>query len=364
MVRGVLIALLLVLVGGVAFATVITRDRDRVVPDGQGTIRLDAGVFEAFPLPEYAAQSLRDDYKSYFVEVEPGIKVHVLEVGSGFPLFLQHGNPTSGFLYRKVVEALPTDRVRVIMPTLVGLGFSSKIPASEHTMDNHVRWIHGVLEQLQLEEVIYAGQDWGGPIGMGALARSPELLKGAVILNTGFNAPKEKMDLSQAHATVKTPVVGELLVEVLISIFEQLPQMQGDPGSIPPSVVELYGRPVIESGNDKAPLAMMRMVTDGPDHPSAPALREVEAYVAELDIPAEIIWGMNDPILAKGLPFMQANFPDAPVTETGAGHFLQEEVPVEIAEALIRVLDQAQEIDRRPAQSAEPLTPESGSFRR
>ena len=360
MLRGFLIVFLLVIFGGVTFATVVTRDRERVVPDGQGTIQLDVGTFEAFPLPAYAGQHLTGDYKSYFVEVEPGIKVHVLEVGSGFPLFLQHGNPTSGFLYRKVADALPTDRVRVIMPTLVGLGFSTKIPAREHTMENHVRWIHSVLEQLQLEEVVYAGQDWGGPIGMGALARSPELLKGAVILNTGFNAPKEKMDLSQAHATVKTPVIGELLLEVLVSIFEQLPQMQGDPESIPPSVVELYGRPVIESGNNKAPLAMMRMVTDGPDHPSAPALREVEAYVAELDIPAEIIWGMNDPILAKGLPFMQANFPEAPVTETPAGHFLQEEVPVEIAEALMRVVDQAQSVDTRPNPSAETLATESG----
>jgi len=36
---------------------------------------------------------------------------------------------------------------------------------------------------------------------------------------------------------------------------------------------------------------------------------------------------------------MKENFPNAPVTETSAGHFLQEEVPVEIAEALLRVLD-------------------------
>ena len=92
--------------------------------------------------------------------------------------------------------------------------------------------------------------------------------------------------------------------------------------------------------NDQAPLALMRMVTDGPDHPSTPALRMIEDYIKELDIPAEIVWGMKDPILAKTLPMMKNNFPNAPVIETSAGHFLQEEVPVEIAEALIRVIDQ------------------------
>lgn len=343
--RKVLMSLAVIVFAAALFTISITRNGDTVTPSGVGVVALDAGDFEGFPLPDYAASHVTDDYKSYLVEVEPGIKVHVLEVGSGLPLFLQHGNPTSGFLYRKVAAALPTDQVRVIMPTLVGLGFSSKVPASEHTLENHVRWLNGVLEQLKLTELVYTGQDWGGPTGMGALARSPGLLKGAVLMNTGLNAPQAAMDLSRAHATVKTPVVGELLIEVFFSIFERLPQMQGDPDSIPPNVSALYGRPVIDSGNDKAPLAMMRMVTDGPDHPSAPVMREIEAYVQGLNIPAEIVWGMNDPILAKGLPMMKQNFPDAPVTETQAGHFLQEEVPDEIAAALMRVVDRVQRLE-------------------
>jgi haloalkane dehalogenase len=40
---------------------------------------------------------------------------------------------------------------------------------------------------------------------------------------------------------------------------------------------------------------------------------------------------------------MEENFPKAPVTQTDAGHFLQEEVPDEIAQALIRVLSQVKE---------------------
>ena len=320
------------------FSFYVTRDGELYIPEGKGEVKLSSGSFEGFPLPDYALEMIDKSYESYFVEVEPGLKVHVLETGKGFPIFLMHGNPTSGFLYRKVVENLPLDRVRVIMPTSLGLGFSSKIPASMHTADNHIRWINKVLEELELSELIYAGQDWGGPIGMGALALSPNLLKGAVLLNTGFNAPTEEMDLSPAHATVKTPIIGEMIIEVFFSIFENLKGVQGDPDSWTEEIVELYGKPVYESKNIKAPLAMMRMVPDGPNHPSAASLRMIEKYVRTLDIPAEIVWGMNDPILGKGLSIMQENFPNAPVTKTSAGHFLQEEVPVEIAEALMRVI--------------------------
>ena len=311
----------------------VTRDGYVVTPIGDGQVVLDSGTYEAFPLPSYASNMVDSNYKSYFIEVEPGLKVHVIEAGEGFPVFLMHGNPTSGFLYRKVVEKLPLDKVRVIMPTSLGLGFSSKIPASEHTLENHIYWINKVLKELELKELVYAGQDWGGPIGMGALSLSPELLKGAVLLNTGFNAPKANADLSPAHAIVKTPVLGEILLEVVFSIFERLKSVQGNPDSWTSEVAELYGRPVYESGNSKAPLAMMRMVPDGPNHPSTPSMRRVEEYVNTLEIPAEIVWGENDPILGSALPFMQQNFPNARLTKTTAGQFLQEEVPNEIAEA-------------------------------
>jgi haloalkane dehalogenase len=335
-------SLMIIAAAAIVFGVAITRDGNLVTPQGKGTVTLEAGEFEAFPLPDYAAKLVKPEYKSYFVEVEPGIKVHVLEVGTGFPVFLQHGNPTSGFLYRKVVEKLPADRLRLIMPTLVGLGFSSKIPVSRHTLENHMRWINSLLVQLKLTKLVYIGQDWGGPVGMGALALSPNLLKGAVLMNTGFNAPKEKRDLSASHAMVKTPIVGEVILEVFSSIFDKLPKIQHDPSSISAEVIKLYARPVLESGNKKAPLALMRMVPDGPDHPSAAAMRIIERYVSGLDVPAEIVWGMNDPILGGGLSAMKKNFPKAPVTETNAGHFLQEEVPDEIAAALLRVIDQVQ----------------------
>ena len=324
-------------------ALVLMGDGERIIPEGEGTVELDAGEFEVFPLPDYAAAVVSNDYKSYFIEVEPGIKIHVLEIGEGYPVYLQHGNPTTGLLYRKVVESLPLDSVRAIMPTMVGLGFSTKVPASEHTLDNHMRWMNSVLKTLNLTEVVFVGQDWGGPVGMGALSLSPDVLKGAVVMNTGVRAPRVPMDLSRAHALVKTPLVGELLVEAMSPLFfSRLAEVQGDPATMPPQVMDLYRRPLQDSGNAKATLALMRMVADGPDHASSPALRDIERYVEGLDIPAELVWGMNDPILARGLPVMQKMLPTAPVIETEAGHFLQEEVPEIIAAAVLRIVERVQ----------------------
>lgn len=321
----------------------ITRDAPMVVPEGSGTVTLETGTYEAFPLPDYAAAVVSEDYKSYFIEVEPGIKIHVLEVGEGYPVYLQHGNPTTGLLYRKVAAELPTDRMRLIMPTMVGLGYSTKIPASEHTLENHIRWMSAAIRELELERVVYVGQDWGGAIGMGSLMNNPGLIEGAVIMNTGFSVPDEGFELSTPHAIAATPVIGELVFENLIAFFDEIKGSQGDPASMPKDVSDLYGRPVLASGNAKGPLALMRMVPTGPDHPTSPQMAKVEAYAETLDdIPVELVWGMNDPILGKALPRMQQFFPDAPLTRTEAGHFLQEEVPGEIAAAVVRVVNAAE----------------------
>jgi len=338
MMMKILIGIGFVLVPVIAGVLWMTREGSVVTPQGLGSVATASGDFEAFPLPDYAAAALPEGYKSYLLEVEPGIKIHVLEAGTGIPVYLQHGNPTNGLLYRKIWQELPTDRMRLIMPTMVGLGFSTKIPASQHTLDNHVRWMNAALRQLDLGGVVYVGQDWGGAVGLGALMRSPELLKGMVILNTGWTAPKEKFELSRPHAIAATPIMGEILLENVVFVFDRIHEAQGDPASIPPDVAALYSRPVRESGNIKGPLALMRMVPTGPDHPTSPLMGEVEAYAKTLKVPTEIVWGMRDPILSRILPVMTEMYPEARVTETQAGHFLQEEVPVEIAEAIERVV--------------------------
>ncbi|WP_108810392.1 alpha/beta fold hydrolase [Sphingorhabdus sp. Alg231-15] len=334
------IAVLAVAIAGI----VLTRDGELKTPTGEGMVALENGNFEAFPLPDYAAKFVGDDYKSYFVEVEPNIKVHVLEVGSGYPVYMQHGLPTSGFLYRKVADELPRDQFRIIMPTIVGLGFSSKIPAGQHTLENHISWMNATLNGLAIEEAIFVGHDWGGPIGMGALARSPELLKGAVILNTVLDSAKEERDLAPPLVVANTPVAGEILFEGLVSIFGQLPSFQADPASMPEDVIQLYEKPVRDSGNAKGILAMMRMSPDGPDHPSSKQYRELEEYYQGREFPTEIVWGMQDSILAKRLSDMKKNFPNAVVTETQGGHFLQEETPEEIASAVLRVYSRIQPV--------------------
>ena len=59
-----------------------------------------------------------------------GKRIAYLEAGTGDPIVLLHGNPTSSYLWRKIIPELEHCG-RVIAPDLIGQGDSEKLPASD-----------------------------------------------------------------------------------------------------------------------------------------------------------------------------------------------------------------------------------------
>src|SRR3984957_2990244 len=78
-----------------------------------------------------------------------GWRMHYVDEGSGAPILLLHGNPTWGFLYRRVIPPLVDAGHRVIVPDMIGFGLSEK-PAREqaHSLDGNIANLAGLVRQL------------------------------------------------------------------------------------------------------------------------------------------------------------------------------------------------------------------------
>jgi haloalkane dehalogenase len=135
------------------------------------------------------------------------------------------------------------------------------------------------------------------------------------------------------------PIVSDLVFRLLGFPIPVLHRVQGDPRSIGRAEKRAYRYPLRAFRDRVAPLALARMVPASLDHPSVPALRQVEAWAAAFQGPVRLVWGKNDPILGRGLKAMRRLFPTAQVVETEAGHFLQEEVPDLLASAITAVVE-------------------------
>ena len=283
------------------------------------------------PLPVWLDREL--PFIRYRVDIGAW-RFHVMERGEGPTVFLMHGNPTWGFLYRKVAEALG-DNFRVVIPDLIGLGLSDKPHhACQHTLVNHVEWVGALIDAMDLKDVIVVGQDWGGPIALGAFGQRRERVSGLVVLNTVIGPPKPGFKATAFHRFAQTPIVSDLVFRV-----GQFPQIhlgvaQGDPSSMAGTVGRAYRFPLQKFRDRKAPFALARMVPNSPVHPSIPSLESVYDFVSNFEGPSAIVWGKKDPVLGSVFSHVKRTLPNAEVTETDAGHFLQEEVPEEIAAAI------------------------------
>lgn len=281
-------------------------------------------------LPHWLAAQLPFD--RYLIDVGDGLRIHVMEQGEGRPVVMFHGNPTWGYLYRKVAAELAGERFRLIMPDLMDLGLSDRIGQPDFTLQNHIAWMSRMLEALEVDDAIVVVQDWGGPIGLGAMARHPVAMTGLVVMNTSIGPPKPGFKPTTFHRVFSNDMVGALSTRFGI-IERNMARAQGDRHSISGVVRDSYLYPLRERGN-QAVVRFVRMVPDTMGHPSIPSLQDVGDFVAGYQGPAAIVWGVNDPVLGKLLRRVSRALPQATVTATAAGHFLQEEVPRDIAAAI------------------------------
>jgi len=263
-------------------------------------------------------------------------------------VLLVHGNPTWSFLWRRVVAAIRArpggDRLRLIAPDLIGLGRSSKPALDAHSLHRHAGWLGEAIDRLAPGPLAVVAQDWGGPITLRALAEPArrDRLRALVLGNTAVGPPAPTFRPTLFHRLSQLPVASDVLFRGLGFPLGALQLSQGDRGSIRGDVARAYRWPLRALADRAAPLALARMVPDAVHgHPSIPDLHVVEQLFETARVPVALVWGERDPILGRALTRLARLRPDAAVTKTRAGHFLQEEVPDELADAVMSVVARA-----------------------
>ena len=111
-----------------------------------------------------------------------GKKIAYEEAGEGDPIVLLHGNPTSSYLWRNVIPEL-TGKGRVIAPDLIGQGDSDKLPASEgperYSFLTAYDYLDGLLQAIgAATNVTLVIHDWGSGLGFYWAQQHPEALRG------------------------------------------------------------------------------------------------------------------------------------------------------------------------------------------
>ncbi len=123
--------------------------------------------------------SAASPFESRYVEVL-GSRMHYVEQGEGDPILLIHGNPTSSYLWRNVIPHV-AEHGRAIALDLIGMGKSDK-PDIDYRFFDHLDYVTGFVEALNLENVTLVIHDWGGGLGFSYARRHPDNIAGIAFM--------------------------------------------------------------------------------------------------------------------------------------------------------------------------------------
>lgn len=279
-------------------------------------------------------------FEPNYAEVE-GSRIHYLDVGRGDPFLLLHGNPTWSYLWRNVVPHLEP-LGRCIAPDLIGMGDSQKLDDSgpdRYRFVEHRQYLDGVLDTIGVDgNVILVIHDWGSALGFDWANRHRDRVQGICYMEAIVRPIPTWDDFSKQAAPVfqgfRSPAGEEMVLQKNIFVEKVLP------GSVLRGLTEaemaVYRRPFAEAGEDRRPtLTWPRQIPiEGHPEQVVAIANDYAAYMAEAEFPKLFVNAEPGAILiGKAREFCRSWKNQTEVTVPGS-HFIQEDSPDEIGEAL------------------------------
>ncbi|HVE98670.1 MAG TPA: alpha/beta fold hydrolase [Mycobacteriales bacterium] len=273
--------------------------------------------------------------------VVDGVRVHVVRhgTGSGLPVVLLHGLPTSSYLWRDVQRDLEHTH-RTYAPDVIGLGRSERPADGRYDLASQAELMLALLDELSLERVALVGHDLGGALAVHLTALAPARVAALVLVDAALHADTWPV---AAVSGLVARGLGELQTTLLRAVpgagRSYLARQLGRGlagGPMDDTVLGHYARPLLTADGARGLLSFVRAF----DPPAAEAALRL---VAAEPPPTLVLWGDEDvwhgPAYGRRLA---ADIPGAvlvPVPD--AGHLLPEERPERVSEELAGFLAEA-----------------------
>ncbi|WP_159900248.1 haloalkane dehalogenase [Salinirussus salinus] len=278
------------------------------------------------------------DYEpQYVTAVDGNADMAYVDVGSGEETFLcLHGEPTWGYLYRKMIPELRTEG-RVVVPDFVGFGRSDKYTTvEEYSFEMHYQSLETFVEELDLQEATLICQDWGSVLGLPlAVSEQPHRFDRVVAANALLTDGERDTTLTDTWYGFKEMVEAARDLPLATFDISGLIDFSCE-GTLSPSAARAYDAPFPDDETKAGAYAWPPMVPQDPDMPGADLHADLLEDLEEYDKPFLTAFSDADDVTRHYRDQLRELVPGADdqpdIWIEDAGHFLQEEAGGELAE--------------------------------
>ena len=269
-----------------------------------------------------------------------GKRMAYIEEGEGAPIVFLHGNPTSSFLWRKVIPRV-AEQGRCLAPDLIGMGDSDKLADSgpgSYRFVEHRRYLDGWLEAVgATKNVTLVGHDWGGALAFDRANRHREEVRGLVYMETIVcpvswdDWPGPARGIFQA---MRSPAGEEIVIGKNVFVERILPASVIDPLS--DEVMNEYRRPYLEEGESRRPtLTWPREIPiEGEPEDVTGIVTAYGNWLAQSDVPKLFINARPGTILIGKQRDRCRAWPNQTEKTVRGTHFIQEDSGPRIGEII------------------------------
>lgn len=256
--------------------------------------------------------------------------LHVESTGTGDAVVVVPGLFGTTFGFRKIVGPIAATGRRVIVIEPLGIGASSRPPSADYSLEAQARRVGTVLDSLHVTSATFLAHSVGSSIVLRLALARPALVRGIVSIEGGAAESAGTVGLRRAlslagflgHFGLQGMVVGKMR--------SKFKDASGDPSWITDPVMAGYMAPLKDEY--KAAIAAYKAMASAPEGQAlAPRLTRIRC-------PVELLVGSavhDGAIGAAELSVMRARISGLTVVPvSGAGHWIQEERPQAVIDAV------------------------------
>ena len=299
-------------------------------------------IILVYRVPDSSVEELKIRWAqlpSQFVEIA-GMQVHIRDEGPHndlTPIVLLHGTSASLHTWDGWVDALKSER-RVIRFDMPGFGLTGPSPKNNYTIENYSRIVIAVLDKLQVDTGILAGNSLGGNVALTTALLYPERIERLVLIDSsGYAFQPKSIPIGFRIASI--PLLNKVMEKVLPRniVESSIKNVYGDPLLVTPELVDRYFDLTTRAGNRQALAERLSQMRPG----------QFAKRFSELKLPTLILWGGLDRLIPPELGdrFHKDIVGSQFVRFDQLGHVPQEEDPIITVNAFKEFLAQTRQVE-------------------